>query len=66
NKDGAVTANTPVGKLVNSVGAGDSLVAGFVANVKEKVNKKHFDTRSRQEAHLLYTFGLCSNRTTMN
>lgn len=33
NKDGSIYANSPNGKLKNSVGAGDSLVAGFLSGL---------------------------------
>lgn len=36
NKDVAAYANVPKGELKNSVGAGDSLVAGFVASYKKQ------------------------------
>ncbi|WP_214795281.1 MULTISPECIES: 1-phosphofructokinase [unclassified Exiguobacterium] len=62
NKNGAVTANTPVGKLVNSVGAGDSLVAGFVANVKEKGEQEAFRYAVTTGSASAYTFGLCSKQ----
>lgn len=42
SEDGAVIkSNAPKGKVVNSVGAGDSMVAGFLAGYLEKENYEH-------------------------
>ncbi|WP_214826274.1 1-phosphofructokinase [Exiguobacterium algae] len=59
NSEGAFTANTPKGKLVNSVGAGDSLVAGFVANVNSRGAKEAFRYAVTTGSASAYTFGLC-------
>ncbi|MDA1475719.1 1-phosphofructokinase [Bacillus changyiensis] len=37
-KDQVYYANTPKGKLVNSVGAGDSVVAGFLAGIQKQLD----------------------------
>ena len=34
NKEGAYLAEAPKGELINSVGAGDSMVAGFIAGIE--------------------------------
>lgn len=39
-KDGVYHANVPKGKLVNSVGAGDSVVAGFLAGIEKQLDIK--------------------------
>lgn len=38
NKDIVLEANVPKGKLINSVGAGDSMVAGFIAGINNKLS----------------------------
>lgn len=41
-KEAVYFANVPKGKLVNSVGAGDSVVAGFLAGISNSRRlKKH-------------------------
>ncbi len=35
-KEAVFLANVPKGKLVNSVGAGDSVVAGFLAGISKQ------------------------------
>ncbi|MED2978065.1 1-phosphofructokinase [Bacillus swezeyi] len=39
-KDGVYHANVPKGKLINSVGAGDSVVAGFLAGIEKQLDIK--------------------------
>ena len=41
NKEGAYLAGVPKGELINSVGAGDSMVAGFMAGWMEKQDYEH-------------------------
>ena len=41
NKEGAYLAEAPKGELINSVGAGDSMVAGFMAGWMEKQDYEH-------------------------
>ncbi|KSU49367.1 1-phosphofructokinase [Exiguobacterium indicum] len=61
NREGAYTANTPAGKLVNSVGAGDSLVAGFVAShALGKSPEEAFRYAVTTGSASAYSFGLCS------
>ena len=60
NRSGAYTANTPSGKLVNSVGAGDSLVAGFVANILDHDATEAFRYAVTTGSASAYTFGLCT------
>ena len=60
NQDGAYTANTPKGTLVNSVGAGDSLVAGFVANIQTRGAVEAFRYAVTTGSASAYTFGLCT------
>lgn len=35
SKEGIFQSNVPIGKLINSVGAGDSVVAGFLGGVSK-------------------------------
>lgn len=60
NETGAYTANTPSGKLVNSVGAGDSLVAGFVATILKNDATEAFRYAVTTGSASAYTFGLCT------
>ncbi|MCC5893470.1 1-phosphofructokinase [Exiguobacterium sp.] len=62
NANGAYTANTPNGKLVNSVGAGDSLVAGFVANILDHDASEAFRYAVTTGSASAYTFGLCTKQ----
>ncbi|MET4654565.1 1-phosphofructokinase [Exiguobacterium sp. PvP048] len=61
NKQGAYTANTPAGKLINSVGAGDSLVAGFVASYAlGRPPEEAFRYAVTTGSASAYSFGLCT------
>ncbi|MGL4521018.1 MAG: 1-phosphofructokinase [Bacilli bacterium] len=60
NAQGVYTAKPPKGKLVNSVGAGDSLVAGFVgAFANGEQPKEAFRYAVTTGSASAYRFGLC-------
>ncbi|WP_449538184.1 1-phosphofructokinase [Ferdinandcohnia sp. Marseille-Q9671] len=60
-KDHVYFANIPEGKLVNSVGAGDSVVAGFIAAFSRSQNvKEAFQFGAAAGSATAYSEGLCS------
>ena len=59
NKDGAYTAQVPKGTLINSVGAGDSMVAGFVAGFElGKKPEEAFKLAVAAGSATAYSYGL--------
>jgi len=67
NADCVYSANAPKGKLVNSVGAGDSLVAGFVAShALGRRPEEAFRYAVATGSASAYTFGLCTKEDIMN
>lgn len=66
NQHGAYSASSPKGKLVNSVGAGDSLVAGFVASIAlGRRPEEAFRYAVATGSASAYTFGLCTKEDIM-
>ena len=59
NKEGAYTAEVPKGKLINSVGAGDSMVAGFIAGTETgKSPEDSFRLAVASGSATAYSYGL--------
>lgn len=59
NKDGAYTAQVPKGTLINSVGAGDSMVAGFIAGFElGKKPEEAFKLAVAAGSATAYSYGL--------
>ncbi|MCP1225386.1 1-phosphofructokinase [Sebaldella sp. S0638] len=59
NKEGAYTADVPKGKLINSVGAGDSMVAGFIAGTESgKSPEDSFRLAVASGSATAYSYGL--------
>ena len=59
NKDGAYSARVPEGKLINSVGAGDSMVAGFIAGIETgKSPEDSFRLAVASGSATAYSYGL--------
>jgi 1-phosphofructokinase len=60
NKEFALMANTPKGEVKNSVGAGDSMVAGFLAKYLETGNfKEAFRYSVASGSATAFSMGLC-------
>ncbi|MDR6998235.1 1-phosphofructokinase [Neobacillus niacini] len=61
NKEMAVIAEVPKGKVKNSVGAGDSMVAGFLAEYQKTSNvKKAFQYSVAAGSATAFSLGLCT------
>lgn len=59
NKDFVLEANVPKGELINSIGAGDSMVAGFVAgHVKGMTLEDSFKLAVASGSATAYSYGL--------
>ena len=59
NKDGAYTAQVPKGTLINSVGAGDSMVVGFIAGFElGKKPEEAFKLAVAAGSATAYSYGL--------
>lgn len=59
NKNGAWSAKSPKGTLVNSVGAGDSMVAGFIAGIEMgKSTEDSFKLGVASGSATAYSYGL--------
>lgn len=59
NKEGAYSAEVPKGKLINSVGAGDSMVAGFIAGTETgKSPEDSFRLAVASGSATAYSYGL--------
>ena len=59
NSNGAYTAEVPKGTLINSVGAGDSMVAGFVAGFElGKLPEEAFKLAVAAGSATAYSYGL--------
>jgi len=62
NKDMSLIAEVPKGTVKNSVGAGDSMVAGFLAEYqKTKDIKKAFQFSVASGSATAFSLGLCTN-----
>ncbi|MGL4819387.1 MAG: 1-phosphofructokinase [Bacilli bacterium] len=61
NEEGVFSAKPPVGTLVNSVGAGDSLVAGFIGSIAQgRPAQEAFRYAVTTGSASAYQFGLCT------
>ena len=59
NKEGAYLAGVPKGELINSVGAGDSMVAGFIAGIETgKSPEDSFRLAVASGSATAYSYGL--------
>ena len=59
NKEGAYLAGVPKGELINSVGAGDSMVAGFIAGIeKGRSPEDSFRLAVASGSATAYSYGL--------
>ena len=59
NKEGAYLAGAPKGELINSVGAGDSMVAGFIAGIeKGRSPEDSFRLAVASGSATAYSYGL--------
>ena len=59
NKEGAYLAKAPKGELINSVGAGDSMVAGFIAGIETgKSPEDSFRLAVASGSATAYSYGL--------
>ncbi|MDR2880058.1 MAG: 1-phosphofructokinase [Fusobacteriales bacterium] len=59
NKEGAYLAGTPKGELINSVGAGDSMVAGFIAGIETgRSPEDSFRLAAASGSATAYSYGL--------
>ncbi|MBB2479537.1 1-phosphofructokinase [Bacillus sp. APMAM] len=67
NKDLAIQANAPSGELKNSIGAGDSLVAGFLSAYSSgKSIEESFKIGVASGSATAFSSGLCSKEEVMN
>lgn len=59
NKEGAYLAGAPEGELINSVGAGDSVVAGFIAGIETgRSSEDSFRLAVASGSATAYSYGL--------